>query len=139
MAGGLGGEIWDSGGVDHAGGGNKSCPVLTRPWVSFQHGYYLALVAREYQLVMVKFIRRISSWKLFTSPTASHSTIVGWEYFSMCQGRPAFCTPNSTPYPSGHILWPSLLDHIIWLAGHLLGELTGVAVSVGGFTGTHTS
>lgn len=119
-------------------GGDKSCPVPTRPWVPFQHAYYLVSAAKKYQLAMAKYPGRISPGKLFTSQTVSHSmNIVGKEIF-LCvrDARP----PAIPEAPLTHLVTffgHHLLDHITWLPGHLLWEPTELERPEGGTYWAH--
>lgn len=82
------GQMWEHrGGAAGAWEGNKSCPVPTRPWVPFQHGYYLVSAAREYQLEMVKPPERISPGQ-FVTPTSI------MKHFSLCVWGTACLLPS---------------------------------------------
>lgn len=114
-------------------GGSKPCPVPTRWWAPFQHGYFLASAAKTHQLVMAKCFRRISSGNLLTSSTVSQSMNAGKKEKFLCvSGVPCLLPPPKAPFTDLVTFFRHhLFDHIVWLLGHLLSERTGKAVGWG--------
>lgn len=90
----------------------------------FQHSYDLA---KKHQLVMVKCFRRISSAKLFTPSTVSHSMDVARkEKLLWVEGL-----PRLLPWPQAPLtdlvtfFRPGVSDRIARLPDHLLWEQAG--------------